>query len=128
MRALKLVGAAVVAASLTACGGGGGGFGLSDYYGSIAVNKLTGAAGITANYNSQWEANMDAINTCGGLCVTVLEFGPYQCGSLARSQSGPLVLGWASKGDLYDSKIAAISECTARGGLNCEYMLAECNN
>lgn len=115
-------------ALITACGGGE--IGSDEYiaprYGSIATNRITGSGAITANYSWQGGANSNAIDRCGAGCATVLEFGSYMCGALARG-NGP-TFGWASHSRKSNAEGDALSACTTRGGVNCVVVLAECND
>ena len=123
----KLVIVAVAAALLTACGGEGGSDAyVPPSYGSIALNRTNGAAGITANYSSQGDANSNAIDTCGAGCATVFEFGSYLCGALARGSN--FTYGWASSSRKSNAEGDALSTCQARGGISCVVVLAECNS
>jgi hypothetical protein len=113
---------------ITACGGGEEGGYTPLSFGSIAVNKTTGAAGITANYTTQKEANTAAVATCGQIgCETVLEFGSYQCAALARATNRP-TFGWASDNRLSDAKSKAVNQCTQLGGVGCTVVLDKCNS
>ena len=120
--------AALVATLMTACGGGE--IGSDEYiapsYGSIAINRITGRGRITSNYSWQSSANSNAIDGCGAGCATVLEFGSYMCGALARG-NGP-TFGWASHSRKSNAEGDALSACTTRGGVNCVVVLAECND
>ena len=123
-----LVIAVLVTTLMTACGGGE--IGSDEYiapsYGSIATNRITGRGGITANYSWQGGANSNAIDSCGAGCATVLEFGSYMCGALARG-NGP-TFGWASHSRKSNAEGDALSACTTRGGVNCVVVLSECND
>ena len=114
---------------LAACGGGeeGGTEYISlPSYGAIAINKSTGRAAITADYSSQRTANREAEELCGVGCVTVLEFGPYLCGALARADTLP-IFGWASNLSRSDAKSKAIDQCVKAGGNGCQVVLDKCN-
>ena len=124
----KLFIAIPLSAILAACGGGGDSDGF-DYippsYGSIAVNQATGAAAITANYDSQSRANDAVVSKCGANCGKVFEFGSNQCGTLARGSN--LVFGWASSWRKSNAESDARDQCVGHGGLNCVVVLSECN-
>ncbi len=125
----KLAVAIGAVAMLAACGGGDdeeGGIYLPSY-GSVAINQITGASGMTANYQSQRDANNKAKDLCGTSCITVLEFGSYKCGALARAQSTP-TFGWASNSKSSDSKTNALNQCQANGGISCSIVLDQCND
>jgi hypothetical protein len=127
---LKLMAGLAIAATLVACGGGEESGGTSPiylptfYYGSIAINQTNGAAGITANYQSQSSANSNALKTCGAGCITVLEFENNECGALASSG---LSFGWAKNSNKGRAENAAISQCIANNGKACKVDLSECN-
>ena len=95
-------------------------------YGAVAVNQVTGRAGITANYSSQKNANDNALEQCGVACIVALEFGSGDCGALARASTTP-TFGWARDSKEYDAKVAALNQCTAKNGVGCEIKLVECN-
>jgi hypothetical protein len=115
---------------LTACGGGGEDGGFDSFtppsYGSIAINQNTGAGGIATSYSSQSSANSNALKQCGASCNTVLEFGSYMCGALARSDN--LVFGWASDSKKSSAESNAMNGCTSRNGIRCQIVLSNCNN
>jgi hypothetical protein len=115
---------------LTACGGGGSDGGFDSYtppsYGSIAINQNTGAGGIATSYSSQSSANSNALKQCGSSCNTVLEFGSYMCGALARSDN--MIFGWASNSYKSSAESNAMNGCTSRGGIRCQIVLSNCNN
>jgi hypothetical protein len=118
----------VLALLVAACGGGEEGGYIPLYYGAIAVNKTTGSAAITANYQTQKSANTAAVDKCGPIgCETVLEFGSFKCAALARATNKP-IFGWASDGSRSDAKSMAINQCTQLGGLGCAVILDECNS
>jgi len=128
----KAIYAALLAActsTLIACGGGEDG-GLDTYippsYGSIAINQNTGAGGIATNYSSQSSANSNALKQCGSSCNTVLEFGSYMCGALARADN--LAFGWASNSKKSSAESSAMSQCTSRNGIHCQIVLSNCND
>lgn len=129
---LQLLTAMLILVGLSSCGGGGedGGDAIDYYtppsYGSIAINSTTKAAGITANYGSQSDANSQAKNSCGAGCTTALEFGSFMCGALARGTNG--VIGWASNGSKSNAESTSVSQCTSRGGAGCGVLLSECNS
>ena len=127
-KAIRHLFAAVSIALITACGGGE--IGSDEYiapsYGSIATNRITGRGGIAANYSWQGGANSNAIDSCGAGCATVLEFGSYMCGALARG-NGP-TFGWASHSRKSNAEGDALSACKTRGGVNCVVVLSECND
>lgn len=111
---------------ISGCGGGsdnGDNFVL--LYGSIAVNKITKAAGIAALWESQAKANNTALSQCGTGCEVVLEFGPGQCGALARGSNG--ALGWSSGTSKADASQKAVTQCVGFAGIGCVSLLAECN-
>lgn len=115
-------------ASMTGCGGGGedGGSAFTPpSYGAIALNAVTGAGGITANYASQSLANSEAIKLCTGACTVVLEFGSLMCGALARSTN--LAYGWASNSKKSNAESTALSNCVSQGGKECVIVLSQCN-
>ena len=116
-----------VVAILMGCGGGGDG---TDYTpllnGAIALNKTTGKAAISANYEWKSDAYDAAESKCGANCGNVLEFGSYQCGALAAGSN--LTFGWASSWRKSSAESDARDQCTAHGGLNCVVVLSECNS
>jgi hypothetical protein len=126
--AIKVLFAAVSIALITACGGGESGSDeyIAPGYGSIATNRITGSGAINANYSWQSSANSAAIDRCGAGCATVLEFGSYMCGALARGD-GP-TFGWASHSRKSNAEGDALSACTTRGGVNCVVVLSACND
>ena len=128
LRRLKIAMVTAVTATLLGCGDGSEGGGSFDiptyYYGSIAVNLVSGAAGIASNYTSQSSANSNALKTCGSGCVTVLEFGNNQCGALASSA---LTFGWASNTNQGKAEGNAVSQCVANNGKLCVVSLSQCN-
>jgi hypothetical protein len=116
---------------LPACGGGGGEDGGFDYYtppsyGSIAINQNTGAGGIATSYSGQSIANSNALKQCGSSCITILEFGSYMCGALARSDN--LVFGWASDSKKSSAESNAMNSCISRSGVRCQIVLSNCND
>lgn len=134
MKLPKILAIVALMSTLISCGGGGedGGYGLLspqiNYYGAIAVNTTTGAAGITANYRSQSEANTGAQMQCGLFsCNVVLEYGPNMCAAVARGTNG-VVLGWASDRSLSDAKSKALNQCALNRGIGCEIKLEQCNS
>ena len=117
---------------IAGCGGGGDESGGTEYYqpplyGAIAVNQLTGAASIVANYDFQSSANNAALNKCGAGCFTVLEFGSRKCGALARAAT-TATFGWASNSGSHDAKVAALQQCAANKGVGCQVVLDACND
>lgn len=128
MKFLKRLLQATALTSIVACGDGSDGGASFDiptfYYGSIALNQVSGAAGISSNYTSQSSANSNALRTCGSGCITVLEFGNNQCGALARSS---LSFGWASNTNQGKAEGNAISQCIVNNGKNCAVLLSQCN-
>lgn len=120
--------AALVTTLMTACGGGETGSDeyIAPSYGSIAINRITGKGRITSNYSWQGSANSNAIDGCGAGCATVLEFGSYMCGALARG-NGP-TFGWASHSRKSNAEGDALSACTTRGSVNCVVVLSACND
>jgi len=118
-----------IIAALVGCGdgseGGGSSFELpTNYYGSIALNQVSGASGIATNYTSQSSANSNALKVCGTGCVTVLEFGNNQCGALAASG---LSFGWASNSNQGKAEGNSIAQCVANNGKSCKPSLSQCN-
>jgi hypothetical protein len=129
----KIIYAVLLATStamLVACGGGGSDGGFDYYtppsYGSIAINQNTGAGGIATNYGSQSSANSNALKQCGSSCNTVLEFGSYMCGALARSDN--LAFGWASDSRKSSAESNAVNACSSRNGIRCQIVLSNCND
>ena len=115
---------------IAACGGDGESGGYEyfyTYYGSIAINQNTGAAGIASNYESKKSANDAAVEQCGNGCVVALEIGAGLCGALARSSTGP-TFGWASDKKLSNAKSNAIGNCTNNNGVSCSVVLDACND
>ena len=110
---------------LSACGGGEDTGGLTLTYGSIAVNQANGRAGISANYSSESAADNGALSQCGDSCVIVFRFGPYQCGSLSRSNTAA-VFGWSSNSSKSAAEANSLNECQ-RNAANCTVRLSECN-
>jgi hypothetical protein len=119
----------VLMSCLTSCGGGDasgdGNIYTPPSYGSIAINQTTKAGGIATNYGSQSDANSHAVTACGSGCNSVLEFGSYMCGALARGSNGSL--GWASNSRQSNAEGDALSQCRAYSGLNCVVLLSNCN-
>ena len=105
-------------------GWGGGGDG-GDLYGSLTVNKVTNAGGISAQWDSQAKANNTALSQCGAGCEVVIEFGNGQCAALARGTN--MSLGWATGSSKADASQKAVSQCVAYSGVGCVALLAECN-
>lgn len=128
MKISKAIFTVCIASLLAGCGGGEGeGF---DYfspptYGSIAINQNSGAGGMATSYSSQSSANSNALKQCGNSCSTVLEFGSYMCGALARSDNS--VFGWASDRKKSSAEADAMSQCTSRNGIRCQIVLSDCN-
>ena len=117
---------ASLAISTILIGCGGGGDNGNAIYGSIAINSVTRAAGITARYGSQADANSNAINKCGTGCATVLEFsGSGQCGAVARGTD--FALGWSSADSQSKAESSALAKCTSAGGMSCTVQLSMCN-
>jgi hypothetical protein len=120
--AARAVLSTLVVAALAACGGGGEDV---DYFGAISVNSLTRAAGISANYTSQNEANLRASAECGSGCSVVATFGNGMCGALARGADGAVGYSVASSRSQAESN--ALSQCRSVGGISCVVRLSECN-
>jgi hypothetical protein len=112
----------LAAAVLSGCGGGGEDV---DYFGAIAVNSLTRAAGISANYTSQNEANARANSECGSGCSVVATFGNGMCGALARGSD--FAVGYAVASTKSQAESNAQSQCRSVGGISCVVRLSECN-
>ena len=113
---------ALAAAALSGFGGGGEDV---DYFGAIAVNSLTRAAGISANYTSQNEANARANSECGSGCSVVATFGNGMCGALARGSD--FAVGYAVASTKSQAESNAQSQCRSVGGISCVVRLSECN-
>jgi hypothetical protein len=96
-----------------------------DYFGAIAVNSLTRAAGISANYTSQNEANARANSECGSGCSVVATFGNGMCGALARGSD--FAVGYAVASTKSQAESNAQSQCRSVGGISCVVRLSECN-
>jgi hypothetical protein len=96
-----------------------------DYFGAIAVNSLTRAAGISANYTSQNEANARANGECGSGCSVVATFGNGMCGALARGSD--FAVGYAVASTKSQAESNAQSQCRSVGGISCVVRLSECN-
>jgi hypothetical protein len=115
---------------LASCGGGGDVSDGGDYtlpsYGAIAVSTANGSAGIAGNNSSQSEANKNAVNACGAGCTTVLEYGSYKCGALARA-ANTITFGWSSNSKKSDAESNAVLLCTQKNGVGCAVVLSECN-
>jgi hypothetical protein len=115
---------------LASCGGGGDVSDGGDYtlpsYGAIAISTTNGSAGIAGNYSSQSEANKNAVNTCGAGCTTILEYGSYKCGALARAANS-ITFGWSSNSKQSDAESNAVLLCTQKNGVGCAVVLSECN-
>ena len=112
----------LAAVTLSGCGGGGEDV---DYFGAIAVNSLTRAAGISANYTSQNEANVRAGIECGSGCSVVATFGNGMCGALSRGTDG--AVGYAVASSRSQAEANALSQCRSVGGISCAVRLSECN-
>ena len=110
------------AAALSGCGGGGEDV---NYFGAIAVNSLTRAAGISANYTSQNEANARANSECGPGCSVVATFGNGMCGALARGTD--FAVGYSVASSKSQAESNALSQCRSVGGISCAVRLSECN-
>lgn len=113
--------ATVAAITLAGCGGGED----VSYYGAIAVNPITRAAGIAYNYQSQADANAGASNKCGLGCSIVATFGNGMCGALARGSIG--AVGYAVNPSKSNAESDAMAQCRAAGGTSCAIGLSECN-
>jgi hypothetical protein len=115
---------------LISCGGGDE---SGDYaytpptYGAIAINTIDGSAGISANYSYQSEANNKALSICGANCNTILEFGSYKCGALARA-SNSITFGWSSNNKKSNAESNAVLQCTQSNGVGCSVILSQCNS
>ena len=112
----------VISTLLIGCGGGGDG---GDLYGSLAVNRVTKAAGISALWDSQAKANNTALSQCGAGCEVVMEFANGQCAALARGTN--MSLGWATGSSKADASQKAVSQCQTYSGIGCAALLAECS-
>ena len=112
----------LAAVTLSGCGGGGEDV---DYFGAIAVNTLTRAAGISANYTNQNEANVRAGIECGSGCSVVATFGNGMCGALSRGTDG--AVGYAVASSRSQAEANALSQCRSVGGISCAVRLSECN-
>jgi hypothetical protein len=112
----------LAAVTLSGCGGGGEDV---DYFGAIAVNSLTRAAGISANYTSQNEANVRAGIECGSGCSVVATFGKGMCGALSRGTDG--AVGYAVASSRSQAEANPLSQCRSVGGISCAVRLSECN-
>lgn len=111
----------VLAVALVGCGGGGD----YDYYGAIAINSVTRAGGISANYQSQGDANSAALGQCGGGCTVAATFGNGSCGAVARGTDG--AVGYAVASSKSQAESGALSQCRSVGGVACEIRLSACN-
>lgn len=128
MKISKAIFTVCIASLLAGCGGGEGE--EFDYfspptYGSIAINQNSGAGGMATSYSSQSSANSNALKQCGNSCSTVLEFGSYMCGALARADN--LAFGWANDRKKSSAEADAMSQCTSRNGIRCQIVLSDCN-
>jgi hypothetical protein len=112
----------LAAVALTGCGGGGEDV---SYFGAIAVNPVTRAAGISYNYQSQADANAGASSKCGLGCSIVATFGNGMCGALARGSNG--AVGYAVNPSKSNAESDAMSQCRLAGGTLCAIGLSECN-
>lgn len=132
---LLIISSAIV---LTACGGGNSSSSSSStsYYGSIYVNTVNGAGGITANYKSQGEADIAAYNLCTTYannltgCMKLVDFGTAMCGALARSinSRGSYIFGTGTSSAAELAQALAITQCVGNGGTNCQIGLSLCND
>jgi hypothetical protein len=111
----------LAAVALAGCGGGE----EVDYYGAIAVNPTTRAAGISYNYQSQADANAGASSQCGLGCSVVATYGNGMCGALARGSNG--AVGYAVNSSKSQAESTALSQCRSAGGTLCAIGLSECN-
>jgi len=131
MKITQLFLAALITVIVSGCGGGGTEDSfvyIPPSYGSIAINSVTGAAGISANYSSQNEANNAALGYCGVInCQTALQFGSNMCGALARANNR-VIFGWASNSNLSDAKANSITQCINANGIGCAVILDKCNS
>ena len=112
----------LAAVTLSGCGGGGEDV---DYFVAIAVNSLTRAVGISANFTSQNEANVRAGIECGSGCSVVATFGNGMCGALSRGTDG--AVGYAVASSRSQAEANALSQCRSVGGISCAVRLSECN-
>jgi hypothetical protein len=110
-----------VALALAGCGGGDD----YNYHGAIAINAITRAGGISANYQSQSEANNGALGQCGSGCSVVATFGNGSCGAVARGSDG--AIGYSIGGSKAQAESGALSQCRSVGGIACEIRLSACN-
>jgi hypothetical protein len=102
-------------------------FGIDGDHGAIAFNPEEFRAALTARYLSQDEADSGALKLCGKGCEIVLRFeGDNLCGALASGTNHLVGVGSGKPQSLADS--AAIDECRATGGTECEISLNGCNN
>jgi len=130
MRKIKLLSAVILIFTLQGCGGGGESGGIfytpPNYYGAIALNPQTRAAGITARYTRQADADLEAAKLCGLVnCNIVLRFDTDLCAAIARSSNG--AVGWASNKSNSDARQTATNQCQSNGGTDCVVLLNECN-
>lgn len=131
MKITQLFLAALITVIVSGCGGGGTEDGfvyIPPSFGSIAINSVTGAAGISANYSSQNEANNAALGQCGVInCQTAIQFGSNMCGALARATNG-VIFGWATNSSSAGAKANSITQCINRNGVGCAVVLDQCNS
>ena len=122
MKKIVFVLSVVISTLLIGCGGGGD---IDNLYGSLAVNRVTKAAGISALWESQAKANNTALSQCGAGCEVVMEFANGQCAAFARGSNGSM--GWAIGSSKADASQKAVSQCQTYSGIGCVVLLAECN-
>ena len=122
MKKIVFVFSVLIATFLIGCGGGGDG---GDLYGSLAVNRVTKAAGISALWDSQAKANNTALSQCGAGCEVVMEFANGQCAALARGSN--MSMGWSTGSSKAEASQKAVSQCVAYSGIACVALLAECS-
>jgi hypothetical protein len=122
MKKIVFVFSIVTSTLLIGCGGGGDD---GDLFGSLAVNRVTKAAGISALWDSQAKANNTALSQCGVGCEVVMEFANGQCAALARGSN--MSMGWATGSSKADASQKAVSQCQTYSGIGCVALLAECS-
>jgi hypothetical protein len=139
---------ACIATLLAACGGGGDSGSSSTpastpvtvaaQYGSVYINKTTGAAAIIARASSQAIANAKGLELCltatpiNSNCTLYFEFGDNLCGALYRSigssNSGSAgTFGGGTASTAIVAEALALTSCKNGGGTNCLFGLSACN-
>jgi hypothetical protein len=110
------------------CAGLAGGSGVAlavDHFGAIALSPSTGAAGWSANYPTEFAAEVAARGFCGQPdCVAEMWFN-NTCAAIAEGSNN--LAGWSWNASEADAAYDAWEECVATGAANCHVVGQVCS-